>query len=191
MLGWIYYKTNNNQINFFLNLFIVLLGLVINLVSIFIFSHKNLNNKTNIGFMHSILCFLNILPLTNLVLLTQILPYFNINLTEYSDFACKFLNFWRRYALDVSSLQQLLITFYLYSSVRHPSTFMVLQSKKLIFYFIIGILVLLALVNAPYLFYELKSVDELKINRKLGHICYSSVEIFLTSTVLNVLFRYI
>lgn len=135
--------------------------------------------------MHSLLCFLNILPLGNSVLLTQILPNFNINLLWLCVQVFEFLE-------KIRLAQQLLITFYLYSSVRYPRRFRALQRKRVIFYFIAGMVAILVLANVPYLFYELRSTNELILkDNKSERVCYSSVEICSIVTVLNVFFRYI
>ena len=106
------------QINFYFSITVVPIGIVINILSIFIFKRKSLNKNTNMGYMYSTLSLFNICALMNSILFTQFLPYFDIDITSYSEYGCKFLNLWRRFAKQSPSIHQILIAFMFYFSVK-------------------------------------------------------------------------
>lgn len=193
MIQWMYKVVNLNDVNLYFNLVLIPIGIVANLIAMYIFGKKNLNKKTNIGYMHSLLCLYNIVPLINSIILTQILPYYKISLPDYSNFACKILNFWRRFAIDLSSIQQVLITVFLYLSVGNPSKFIKLQKWKITSIIIAAIMVFLVLVNVPFLLYEIKSKQELHLSTSntTVYICYSSVDVFTIAIGISILVRYL
>jgi hypothetical protein len=176
MLYWVYTAIETNSTLFLMNIILAPIGIMANLLSIYIFNHKMLNNKTHIGFLHSLLCVYNIIPFMNGILLSQVLPYFKINVAEYTHYLCKIINFWRRFAIDVSSLQQLFITIYLYLCIKHPSKFMLLQNKKYVVLIIVCILATTISLNVPFLFYELKTSKELNLTalaKKTQHTTFA------------------
>ncbi len=82
------------NLSYYINITVIIAGLATNLIAIMIFIRKKLNTNTNIGVMHSILCFFNIIPLLNSIILIQTLPSLaNLNLIAYSNFSCKLVSF--------------------------------------------------------------------------------------------------
>lgn len=104
----------------------------------------------------------------------------------------KILNFWRRFAIDISSLQQLLITFYLFLSIKNPTKFINLQNKNIINGIVLAKCVFVALVNIPFLFYEIKSTTELHLDTYAStQICYASVDLFAVAILSSIVVRYL
>ena len=179
--------------NFFVNAFIVPIGIFSNLISIKIFSKRSLNCKTNIGYYHLALCAFNLLPLLNSIFLTQLFPFFNIKVMEYSNFACKFFSFWNKFSIDGCSFQQVLITILLFLSVKFPIRFVLLQNRICSVILQSSIVLLSLLVNTPFWFYELKSENDLanETNQTNISICYASINLGTISILSNIFIRYI
>jgi hypothetical protein len=109
--------------NFFMIMIIFPIGLILNGLQLYVFSKKELNSKTNMGSMHALLSFFNILAIIFSILLTQLLPFLGIDIKTFTRFGCKFLSFLQRVSLDIPSFQQVLITFQFYMSIRFPVIF--------------------------------------------------------------------
>jgi hypothetical protein len=106
--------------NFFMIMIIFPIGLFLNGLQLFVFSKRELNLKTNMGSMHALLSFFNIMAIIFSILLTQLLPFLGINIKTYTNFGCKLLSFIQRVSLDIPSFQQVMITFQFYMSIRFP-----------------------------------------------------------------------
>lgn len=183
----------------YMNFMIVPIGILTNMVSIIIFIKKRLNKKTNIGYMHALLCLFNIFPLINSVMLTQILPHYKIDLFQKSEFSCKLFSFWIRFALDCPSFQQIYITAMLMVSIKFPIKFISFQKFK---YTILVLLVMLIGsfgLNIPFLFFEnsLNSINNSSF--EMNNSFYMKIETFecnankvlsTVSDMLNLLMRY-
>ena len=61
------------------------IGLVLNGIQLYVFSKKELNLKTNMGSMHALLSFFNILAIVFSILLTQLLPFLSVNIKTYNS----------------------------------------------------------------------------------------------------------
>ena len=144
------------QINFYFSITVVPIGIVINILSIFIFKRKSLNKNTNMGYMYSTLSLFNICALMNSILFTQFLPYFDIDITSYSEYGCKFLNLWRRFAKQSPSIHQILIAFMFYFSVKQPNRSRFIQDKRVIAKIMCLNAIVILIVNSLYLFFKSK-----------------------------------
>ena len=156
---------------YYINIIVIGIGLATNLISIVIFIRKKLNSNTNIGIMHSILCFLNMLPLLNSIILIQILPSMTgLNLITYTSFSCKLVSFWLRLALTLPSAQQVLITFMLFVSVRSPLQYIKMRknTNKILLVTYISIF----LINFQYFFYELEPISKSEPNSSSNSSAY-------------------
>lgn len=181
------------KINMYISSMVIPIGFIINFFSAYIFSRKALNVKTRIGCLHAILCIFNTFPLVNSLLISQVLPYFEIYLLEASSLSCKFLSFWRKFATVCPSFQQILITFMLYMSIKYPSKFMSLQNcKKLIA--IVGCTLLFAvLVDIPGFFFELTQTNETNGTNTTVYTknCVGSDTLTMTFELTTISLRYI
>ena len=95
----------NVDFNFLMIMIIFPVGLLLNGLQLFVFSRRELNSKTNMGSMHALLSFFNILAIFFSILLTQLLPFLGIYIKNSSVFGCKFLSFLQRVSLDIPSFQ--------------------------------------------------------------------------------------
>ena len=195
MINWFFtILDEKSYLEFLLNIIVIICGLLANLFSIYIFTKKSLNKSTNVGYLHSVLCIFNIFPLVNSIFLSDVLPYYDINILDYSSFLCKFFSFWRRFTIGLSSFQQLLITYILFLSVKFPKQFLQLQDKKKLSIFLYLIFIFLFVVNLPFLFYDLN--PDVVINHTANHdvhtnICYASIDLASITILLNILIRFI
>ena len=91
--------------NFFMIMIIFPIGVVLNSLSLYVFSKKELNLKTNMGSMHALLSFFNIMAIIFSILLTQLFPFLGLNIKKFTNFGCKILSFMQKclsYARKVS-----------------------------------------------------------------------------------------
>ena len=190
-----FYKLNLSlkisSIDFYLNIILIPLGFITNLLAIKIFSKKSLNVKTNMGCMHAILCLFNMFPLVNAILIVHLLPYFKINLMNHSECMCKILNFWRRFAVECPSVQQVFITVMMLYSVKCPSKYLVIQKSKTIKRVVPIIILTLAAINVPSLFGFKLAQDPAKLNKNSTDLdCFASDEFTIAITITTLLIRY-
>lgn len=165
-----------------INLLVVSVGLLANTLGILIFTRKNLNKSSNIGLMHAILCLFNLPPLVNSLIIEQLFPMLDIDLFSYSTWTCKLVSFWLRFSLDLSPVQQQIITLMIYLCVKDPVKYL-RCCKKLKFVFL-AVFLALFLANVPFLFKETKFEGE-KIK------CSGPDYLILLSDFSNLMIRYL
>ena len=178
---------NQTYFEYYMNITLTPIGILTNLISIYIFTRKSLNNNTKIGNMHAILCFFNLFPLANSIFILQLLPVWNFHLLEHSNFSCKLISFWLRFSLDCPSLQLCIITIMLYISVKDQSRYMWLSGNlKIIclisFWF-------LFMLNFPFLFYNLETVNSTASNTTRFE-CKASDTLAIVTDLSNLFIRY-
>ena len=165
-----------------INLLVVSVGLLTNTLGLLIFTKKKLNKSSNMGSMHAILCIFNLPPLVNSLILEQLFPMLGIDLLSYSAWTCKLVSFWLRFSLDLSPVQQQIITFMIYLCVKDPVKYLRCY-KKLKTVFLVVFLALFS-VNLPFLFKEIKlEGEQLK--------CTGPDYLILLSDISNLLIRYL
>jgi len=189
----------NVDFNFCMIMIIFPIGLALNGLQLYIFSKKELNSKTNMGSMHALLSFFNILAIVFSILLTQLLPFLGIFIKNSSLFGCKLLSFLQRVSLDIPSFQQVLITFQFYMSIKFPMKFIAMQNSKKQYLFIILSMILFAVCeNIEYFFYDLLVNDSNSTSKngtenssRLIHdnVCFASFYLILGSGISSLIFR--
>lgn len=159
---------------------VVPLGILANLVAMYIFSQKSLNSRnTKHGYLNAFFCFLNILALTVPIMFSQLLPFFNIVLTNYSSIACKIFSVWDRSILQAPSFHQCLISIFFYTDLRNPTRSKALYRSKNIAKAMILMVIVLIGVNLEYLwFYVLHTYSTVQIfNSSLNHTVNITVKV--------------
>ena len=199
LVGQLDLSLKSIDFNFFMIMIIFPIGLILNGLQLYVFSKKELNLKTNMGSMHALLSFFNILAIIFSILLTQLLPFLGINIKTYTSFGCKILSFIQRVSLDIPSFQQVMITFQFYMSIKFPMKFISMQnSKKQYLFIILGMVVFAVAENIEYFFFELTltysnltrvnaSANETSIG--YTNVCYASFYLILGSGIASLLFR--
>jgi hypothetical protein len=199
LVGQLDLSLKSIDFNFFMIMIIFPIGLFLNGLQLFVFSKRELNLKTNMGSMHALLSFFNILAIIFSILLTQLLPFLGINIKTYTNFGCKILSFIQRVSLDIPSFQQVMITFQFYMSIKFPMKFIAFQnSKKQYLFIILGMVVFAIAENIGYFFFELTltysnltrvnaSANETSIG--YTNVCYASFYLILGSGIASLIFR--
>lgn len=189
----------NVDFNFLMIMIIFPVGLLLNGLQLFVFSRRELNSKTNMGSMHALLSFFNILAIFFSILLTQLLPFLGIYIKNSSVFGCKFLSFLQRVSLDIPSFQQVLITFQFYMSIKFPLKFMAMQNSKKQYLIIILSMILFAVCeNIGYFFFDLVVNDSNSTNANSTdnsssliqtNVCFASFALIMGSGISSLIFR--
>lgn len=178
-----------NNLHFYFAIVIIPIGVGLNLISLLIFCRKALNKSTNWGLLNGILCFFDILALSNSTIIDKLLPYFNVNLTNMSELLCKLLNIWKRLTLQSASMQQLLITFMFYMNVKYPNRFRLLQKKENLFKIVALMIFGIIGFNIQYLFFDFKNIltfDQYTNTTQFVKSCTGSLELLIVSDFINI-----
>ena len=142
-----YYYNLLNTICYYMQFVVIPGGLVANLVSIFIFTRPNLNQKTNTGFLYMILCILNIVKILFRTVFKQWERFveFRFNLHFNSEY------FIDNVILQTLSWSQALISFDRFISVFSPIKGVRIMAKKWVLYLImLGLFIFILFANSPY-----------------------------------------
>ena len=147
-----------SSIVYYDNIFILAVGVPLNLINIFVFTRLMLNkkNKTNIGFLGLCQSIVDIILLMYFQLVFRS-SFFGVTFTNTSDALCKSLNFIRRILTCSSSWMQLINTFgrFVYVIFGYRGRFSFMKQKRYLGLIIFGVLIVLAVANTNNLFYYL------------------------------------
>lgn len=113
-----------NRFTFYFFLIVTPLGLVCNLISIYIYKCPSLNKNTNIGILYVWLCLLNMISLCYFTCVTQSSALFNYTV----PLPCGLEVFFRRMTFNSISWMQVLISFDRFIAVMYPKS--VFMKKK-------------------------------------------------------------
>ncbi|RMZ97422.1 hypothetical protein BpHYR1_019265 [Brachionus plicatilis] len=127
------------------------LGILLNILSMWIFSRKRFNKNTNMGFLYIILCLFNIIALIN-QLIIYTLEKFEIDPRNFNLFSCKFYNIFASVALQIPSIAQIYISYDLYRSICNFKA-KILSKKYYYFAILLSILGLFATNSIYFTFF--------------------------------------
>ena len=143
----IFYINKLHEIGFYLLLVTVPLGIIGNLVSIFIFTRPRLNRKTNTGFFYTILCIFNLIKILYQAIFKRWDNYLEYNIKLH--FYCEFLI--ENLISQILSWIQVLTVFDRFIVVFSPIKGVRTMAKKWVLYSIMfGLLALIFCANSPY-----------------------------------------
>lgn len=190
----------SKAINFYFSAYIVPIGIVLNIFSIFIFLRRKFNSLPAMRFYYIGLAIYDILALSNSIFFIQLFPYLNINFTNTSEFACKFLMIWRRAVIQSPSWVLVAITLDRFKSVYFPTRFKIMEKRFSIILVLFSVYFFIFLINIPHIWFYLKTdtkitaVFDSSTNKTLNQTTKTTVctatALFLTITdVTNVLMR--
>lgn len=148
-LNWL-----SNEINFWLQLVTVPLGIIFNLISLFIFSRSNLN-KTNMGFFYLNITTWNTIALLFSFFLIDSKVVLGYDLSLINDVSCASVWFLRRFVRFVSPWLEVLVTVDRYMFICHTNKFQFLKSKLYLSIIIVIICICLLLQSIPNLYYKI------------------------------------
>lgn len=194
-------KNLANSVNYYYSITIVPVGMVLNLLTIFVYSTGKLRKLTNnLSVFYIILGVYDILALSNSILFIQLLPTINIKLFNYSDELCKFISLWRRTVIQSPSWIQIIITLDRFRSVVCPSRFGFMKNRLVLILMLASVFFVLMLVNLGHLWFytvpvkttvaEFNQTLNKTINKTTTSLlCTSSAHLATATDVMNVLLR--
>jgi hypothetical protein len=155
-LNWL-----SNQMNFWLQLITVPLGIFFNLTSLYIFSRPRLN-RTNMGFFYLNITTWNTIALLFSFFLIDSKVVFGYDLSIINDISCASVWFLRRFVRFVSPWLEVLVTVDRYIFICHTNKFRFLKSKFYLSIIIAIICICLLLQSVPNLYYKIYISNEVK-----------------------------
>jgi len=183
------YAQLTESLSFYYTLIIPVIGLVLNLFSIFIFAKKSLN-KINMGFLYLVQSSVDCLLLLTLTVFFRSSLLFGENLDTASDIACKLLTFSRRFVVHVSSWITVYITFDRFMFIKFPNRFRFLQEKKYIAIIIICVSILLFLIDIESIFSFVREQKTFENNRTIiKKQCSALHSVSVASDIITIVFR--
>ena len=136
------------KIKYYLLILMLSIGIIGNVVSLFIFTRPCLNNKTDTGKLYTLLCAINILNILYEVFINNTDVFFQgfiIQLPLDSQY------YIRNVLLQMSSWTQVLITFDRFIAVVYPIKYTQIIIKKWLLYLIIlGMFIAIVGLNSPF-----------------------------------------
>ncbi|CAF0882315.1 unnamed protein product [Brachionus calyciflorus] len=142
------------SIDFYFAVSTMPLGIILNSITLFIFLRKKFNHDTNVGFLYSVLCFLNTVALINKITIS-ILDFYEINSSNSNLISCQFQKIFVSVFLQFPSFAQVYITFDLYRSICMLNKKPTSKRKYLIIIFLTFLILLTS--NSVYLSFFLKT----------------------------------
>ena len=140
-----------DKIQFYLLILTILIGIPGNVMSILIFIKPCFNNKTNVGFLYTLLCALNLIALLFNLLVKN--PYQIFHYTIHLHLTFEY--FIEAILLQLVSWSQVLITFDGFIAVVYPIKGVRIMSKRWVLYSIIlGVFVVIIGLNSIYFIIE-------------------------------------
>ena len=168
----LYYILRFYSINYYIKLVTIPIGLIGNLVSIFIFTRRSLNQRTNTGFLYTILCILNLFR----ILYKTIFKHWNMvdRFTISLHFGIEYLI--ENLILQFLSWMQAFIGFDRFIVVFSPIKGVRTMNKKLVLFSIIfGLFVFILCANSPYF---IRSAEGFEMSDENNTI-YAFIKIFM------------
>jgi hypothetical protein len=152
---------------------VVPFGLILNIVSFFIFIRKRLNRNVIFGYLYAWLCLFDALSLSN-EMVFGVLAIYKIDPTSYSELTCKTVYGWAMYVKHLPSFQMVLIAYYLYLNICTPRKKELIHRHKLTL--VMSMVGFVTLVNLLYIFYG-KEVGEIGENASFANASNVTLDI--------------
>ena len=172
-----------DKIQFYLLILTILIGIPGNVISILIFIKPCFNNKTNIGFLYTLLCALNLIALLFNLLVKH--PYLIFNYTIRLPLKSEF--FIEIILIQFLSWSQVLITFDGFIAIMFPIKGVRIMSKRRLLYSIIfGMFVFIVGLNLIYYIRETLNDNSRQISFYLL-IIKVSMQLFIPYLIMVVL----
>jgi hypothetical protein len=190
-----------NTIDFYYSAIVIPIGVVLNLLTIFIYSRSSSVTHKNIiiNLLYIGLSIYDILALFNSILFAQLLPSLGIYLVNYSTATCIELNWWRKIVVQSPSWVQVIITFERYLSITNANRSRLFKSKRNVVIMLISVFFFLTLVNIGQAWDYIASVTQnqtiyVKNGDKItqltvSSVCTNSNTVSLLTDIVNLLFR--
>ena len=183
----------DKKLDFWFLVITIPLGILLNMISIYIYSRPNLN-KTNMGFFYFHLSIWNTLVLIYYLFVMDSKQIFPYDLTTSSNSACKIVTFIRRCLREVPCWIEALITLERYLTICYPNRkrFKFIKSKSNFLIIIFITILTLGLISVENFFYFLvqyqQTLNETMITSS-SYKCESTKFIEIFSDMISILFR--
>lgn len=185
-----------SSINLYFSTTVVPVGMFLNLITILTFSRAELRKiGANMSVFYTALAIYDLLALTNSILFIQLLPYYNIKLSNFSDIVCKLTYIWRRTTIQSPSIVQTFLTFDRFRGVVCPNRFKYLFDNRA--HLILAICLIfpcVCLVNLGHLGYYTVSQSTANVTSQnnvsiVPLICTASSSISIATDIIQVFMR--
>jgi hypothetical protein len=187
-----YLNNISSDINNYGFLLTACVGVPFNLVNILIYGLL-MKNKTNMGFLGICQSVLDIITLLYLYLIPRSAQVFGVNVSNTSDFNCRFLNYMRRIFLHASSWMTVMITFdrFMFIMYGHGNRFNFMKKKVYLTAIMLGVLVIIGILDIPNLLYYLSksctATADITLIVNIGTILLRTYLPFIFMIVFNIL----
>ena len=184
------------QINLYSSLVFFTIGFVFNSISLIIFNRGPFK-KLGIGFLFTILTFLEIGSIIDGWVIYLLPPSLNFTIEGLSDFTCRFLTYLRRVILHCTSWSHVIITLDRYLTVKFSQKFINYKTKKNMVITHLVVFTIIALIDIENLFYEMKITNSISNSTKnsnstivkITSTCTANYAISFSSNLVSVLLR--
>lgn len=134
---------------------IAVIGVPGNLISMLVFA-RLIHKKTNMGLLYTCQCAIDLFSVLLLLFFTRGTNLlFGISIATLNDPSCRFFMFFRRYGWHISSWMAVITAFDRYMFVFYEHRFKFMRKKRNLFAICMTMLVAMALINVPSLFFSL------------------------------------
>ena len=178
------------QINLYSSLVFFTIGFVFNSISLIIFNRGPFK-KLGIGFLFTILTFLEIGSIIDGWVIYLLPPSLNFTIEGLSEFTCRFLTYLRRVILHCTSWSHVIITLDRYLTVKFSQKFINYKTKKNIIVTHLVFFSIIALIDIENLFYEIKITNSTTNSTfvKITSTCTANYAIGFSSNLISVILR--
>ena len=108
-----------DHIHFYFATTVYPIGIVLNAVSLYVFTRATLAKHNVFGYLYAWLCLLNMLALASETSFS-VCDFLNVEPLELSDSACRFFYFWKIYVDHIPAFLELIVVVCLYLDIRLP-----------------------------------------------------------------------
>jgi hypothetical protein len=180
---WIWFNITV-KFYFYIRAVIFPLGIIGNVISLFIFTRPSLNCKTNTGLLYTLLCLLNLLNLVYELAgkIFDMFNVYNIELPENGEYFIEII------LLQAASCCQALITFDRFVAVFYPiKGAQIMNRKWVLSSVILGLFAFILCVNSPFFIRCPETFTEYNMTFTFDEMCQASS---LIEEIVNLLLQF-
>ena len=181
------YSQSIYSFNFYISVIFLPFGIMLNFFSIFIFLRKKFKPNNN-GYLNILFIISQLTGLAFGFVINSFLPSVGIDIYDYSNFSCRFLNYLRRIFLQFASWCQVLITLDLLLLIRLTNRYHFFKKKSNIFKAVALMISILGICNITNLFYSIEAINTYN-NSSSTKRCTLSKNKTLAADIISILMR--
>ena len=178
-----------DHFDFFLSITLFPIGILLNIISIFVFRRKKFN-KTKMGIYYTLLSITHTVALLYYLFIVNAMNLFNYNPMILSDFACKVFTFLRRPARQISAWIQVSLTIHRFISFKYPNKSNLINNTKAVYFAVFLALLSISIFASGCFLYQL---DYQKVNSTNSSqsikVCSASSTVYFITEMQSYLFR--